>query len=91
MAHLHARVGHEQGPQVNNPFAPEWQEHLAVFLAWWKEIINHRKNTSKELFTITPEFGPAPYMPAMPFTQEPLSNQWELNCTMKDYLINQLN
>jgi len=91
IAHLHARVGHEQGPQVNNPFAPEWQEHLAVFLAWWKEIINHRKNTSKELFTITPEFGPAPYMPAMPFTQEPLSNQWELNCTMKDYLINQLN
>jgi sugar phosphate isomerase/epimerase len=91
MAHLHARVGHEQGPQVNNPFAPEWQEHLAVFLAWWKEIINHRKNTSKEFFTITPEFGPAPYMPAMPFTQEPLSNQWELNCTMKDYLINQLN
>ena len=91
MAHLHARVGHEQGPQVNNPFAPEWQEHLAVFLAWWKQIINHNKATGNELFTITPEFGPAPYMPAMPFTQEPLSNQWELNCTMKDYLINQLN
>jgi len=91
MAHLHARVGHEQGPQVNNPFAPEWQEHLAVFLAWWKQIINHNKATENELFTITPEFGPAPYMPAMPFTQEPLSNQWELNCTMKDYLINQLN
>jgi hypothetical protein len=62
-----------------------------VFLAWWKEIINHNKAIGNELFTITPEFGPAPYMPAMPFTQEPLSNQWELNCSMKDYLINQLN
>jgi sugar phosphate isomerase/epimerase len=91
ITHLHARVGHEQGPQVNNPFAPEWQEHVDVFLAWWKEIINHNKARGNELFTITPEFGPAPYMPAMPFTKEPLSNQWELNCTMKDYLMNQLN
>ena len=88
--HLHARVGHQQGPQVNNPFAPEWQEHVAVFLAWWKQIISHREHADNALFTITPEFGPAPYMPAMPFTQEPLSNQWELNCSMKEYLLNQL-
>jgi sugar phosphate isomerase/epimerase len=91
ITHLHARVGHEQGPQVNNPFAPEWQEHVDVFLAWWKQIIQHRKAEGNDQFSITPEFGPAPYMPAMPFTQEPLSNQWELNCTMKDYLMNQLN
>jgi hypothetical protein len=89
--HLHARVGHEQGPQVNNPFAPEWQEHMDVFLSWWKQIIQHRKAEGNDQFSITPEFGPAPYMPAMPFTQEPLSNQWELNCSIKDYLMNQLN
>lgn len=91
ITHLHARVGHEQGPQVNNPFAPEWQEHVDVFLAWWKQTLQHRKAEGNDQFSITPEFGPAPYMPAMPFTQEPLSNQWELNCTMKDYLMNQLN
>ncbi|WP_298136998.1 sugar phosphate isomerase/epimerase [Flavobacterium sp.] len=26
--HIHARVGFEQSPQVNNPFAPEWNTHL---------------------------------------------------------------
>lgn len=91
ITHLHARVGHEQGPQVNNPFAPEWQEHMDVFLSWWKQIIQHRKAEGNDQFSITPEFGSAPYMPAMPFTQAPLSNQWELNCSMKDYLMNQLN
>lgn len=36
--------------------------------------------------TITPEFGPAPYMPLLPFTQQPLGNQWEINRKMMERL-----
>ena len=41
--HLHARIGFEQSPQVNNPFAPEWQSYLENYLNWWKEIIEYHK------------------------------------------------
>ena len=82
VSHIHARVGHEQGPQVNDPFAPEWQNHLAVFETWWQQILEHKKQCNHSSFSITPEFGPAPYMPSMPYTQQPLGNQWNINCNM---------
>ena len=82
--HVHARVGFEQSPQVNNPFAPEWQSYLQQFLVWWKQILEQHK--AKEQFTITPEFGPYPYMPQQPFTKEPLADQKMINLKMKDYL-----
>jgi sugar phosphate isomerase/epimerase len=82
--HIHARVGFEQSPQVNHPFAPEWKKHLDQYTTWWREILTlQAQNTS---FTITPEFGPFPYMPQAPFTQQPLADQWEVNCLMKTYL-----
>lgn len=86
VSHIHARVGHEQGPQVSNPQAPEWQGHLDQFIHWWQQIITIKKQSGQSLFTITPEFGPTPYMPTVPFTQEPLSSQWDNNVFMKDYL-----
>ncbi|PCJ94752.1 MAG: xylose isomerase [Flavobacteriaceae bacterium] len=82
--HIHARVGFEQSPQVNHPFAPEWQLHLDTFTQWWQEIIDY--HSSKRDMTITPEFGPYPYMPQLPFTKEPLADQHELNCKMKTQL-----
>lgn len=36
--------------------------------------------------TITPEFGPYPYMPQTPFNKRPLANQQEINIAMKLYL-----
>ena len=84
--HIHARIGFEQSPQVNNPFAPEWKTYLEQYLCWWKEIIAIQKNKIREICTITPEFGPFPYMPQEPFTKKPLSNQWEINLQMKNYL-----
>jgi sugar phosphate isomerase/epimerase len=86
VSHIHARVGHEQGPQVSNPQAPEWQGNLYQFINWWQQIITIKKQSSQSLFTITPEFGPAPYMPTAPFTQEPLSSQWDNNVFMKNHL-----
>lgn len=82
--HIHARVGFEQAPQVNHPFAPEWISRLQIFLGWWQDIVNfhHQRNN----MSITPEFGPYPYMPQMPFDQTPLADQHGLNREMKTYL-----
>ena len=84
--HIHARVGHPEGPQVNDPRAPEWQEALDHHLAWWDAIVAEHRRRSSDSLTITPEFGPVPYMPAMPYSRAPLSDQWEVNQYMKDLL-----
>ncbi len=88
VAHIHARIGHEQGPQVNDPFAPEWENHFKVFEKWWKAIIQHKEQKNSESISITTEFGPLPYMPSMPYTKQPLSNQWNLNIKMMQHLKN---
>ena len=88
--HIHARIGFEQSPQVNNPFAPEWKNHLERYLVWWKQIMEVQSKKNNSFTTITPEFGPFPYMPEEPFTRRSLSNQWEINIQMKKYLQNSL-
>ena len=81
--HIHSRVGYPEGPQVADPRAPEWEHTLNTHLAWWDKIVEtHRQkgtNRSGGPVTITTEFGPAPYMPLMPYTQLPIGNQWEIN------------
>ncbi|QEH41777.1 sugar phosphate isomerase/epimerase [Chitinophaga sp. XS-30] len=84
--HLHARVGFPEGPQVTDPRAPENQEALRHHLAWWDQWIHHLIQTGSQRATITPEFGPYPYMAFLPFTRQPLSPQYEINCWMKDLL-----
>ena len=84
--HIHARVGFEQSPHVNHPFAPEWKKHLDLYTTWWKEIIALQSQNGAAQMTITPEVGPFPYMPQAPFTQQPLADQWEVNRLMKKYL-----
>jgi hypothetical protein len=37
--HIHARVGFEEGPQVNNPSAPEWKSTLNRHLDIWESVI----------------------------------------------------
>lgn len=86
VSHIHARVGFEQAPQVNDPFAPEWENHLKYFEGWWQKIIDHKKKAGWNTFNITPEFGPAPYMPLLPFTKQPIGNQWEINKAMMQRL-----
>lgn len=70
--HLHARVGHEQGPQVSDPRAPEWQNHLKVHETWWDMVWASQQKRGFELSTLTPEYGPAPYMPVLPYTRTPV-------------------
>lgn len=85
--HIHARVGHTQGPQVTDPRAPEWQEALNHHLLWWDKIIERKKTNNDHLLTITTEFGPPPYMITHPFTSNPLASQWDINEYIKDLFI----
>ena len=84
--HIHARVGFPEGPQIPDPRAPEWQETLAVHVNWWKQVIEQKGITGAEMFTITPEFGPYPYMQIIPHTKEPVASQWDINVYMMNYL-----
>jgi sugar phosphate isomerase/epimerase len=88
--HIHARVGHTQGPQVTDPRLPEWQVALFRHTTWWKHIIQYHQRAGLKKFTITPEFGPAPYMPHAPITLQPLADQWEINGWMMEYLKKEL-
>ncbi len=86
ISHIHSRIGFEQGSQVNDPFAPEWSRHKDIFMTWWQKIVDYQRAAGKHHLTITPEFGPVPYMPTQPFSQQPLSDQWLTNNKIKDLL-----
>ncbi|WP_309383234.1 sugar phosphate isomerase/epimerase family protein [Cerasicoccus frondis] len=84
--HIHARVGFAEGPQVPDPLAPEYREWTERHTALWMRIIEARQTANAPYLTITPEFGPPPYMPVEPFTGRPLADAWEVNVKFKDYL-----
>lgn len=84
--HLHSRIGHPQSCQVNDPRAPEWKEAMDHHLGWWDQIIANHQSLGTECFTITPEFGPANYMPTLPYTLQPVASQWDINAWMMDLL-----
>ncbi len=84
--HLHARVGYPEGPQVIDPRAPENESILSAHLAWWDALIRLKREQGAKTFTITPEYGAPPYQQVMPYTSELISNQWDINCWMKDLL-----
>ena len=84
--HIHARVGYPEGPQVPDPRAPEWNEALEVHLAWWDQVVARKRRAGDTVLTITPEFGPVPYMVALPHTRQPLASQWEINEHMMNLL-----
>ena len=84
--YLHARVGYDESAQVNHPFAPEWESTLNRFVSWWQTIIDQARDRGEEVFHICPEFGPAPYMPVLPFTGQPVADQWQINLDMMNYL-----
>ena len=84
--HVHARVGFTQGPQIPDPRLSSWQEPVSFFMALWKRIIEYQKSVVSDTLTITAEFGPPPYMWTDTKDNSPVTNQWEVNCFMKDLL-----
>jgi sugar phosphate isomerase/epimerase len=85
--HIHSRVGFAEGPQVNDPRAPEWSDALQAHLGWWDRVV-HRHRKAGTVLRITTEFGPFPYMPSLAYTQMPAGNQWEINVYMLHLLKN---
>lgn len=83
--HIHARIGHQEGPQVNDPRAPEWKSAVNAHLTWWDSVIK-RKAADGQSMTILTEFGPPTYLPTVPFTFQPLADQWDINVYMMKML-----
>lgn len=84
--HFHARIGYPGGPQVSNPAAPEWEEALQFHCQWWDAIVQNHLTLNSPVLTITCEFGPFPYMSQLPFTKQDVSDLWEVNLFMKNFL-----
>ncbi|WP_116876927.1 sugar phosphate isomerase/epimerase family protein [Terrimonas sp.] len=85
-AHIHARVGFPQGPQIPDPRNNIWVDAVQTFLQWWIRIVNNAKERKEKQITITPEFGPPPYMWTSIEDNKPIVSQWEINLFMKEIL-----
>ena len=83
--HIHARVGHSQGPSVSHPFAPEWAEALEAHRCCWQLFVDALAASGRPI-TITPEFGPDGYMPLQPFSAEPVADVASINAAMAGWL-----
>ncbi|VGO19122.1 sugar phosphate isomerase/epimerase family protein [Pontiella sulfatireligans] len=84
--HIHSRVGYDQGPQINDPRAPENAYIVERFLSWWDRIVEIHQAKDSETLTITTEFGPWPYTASLPLTQQAISSQWDINIYMMHLL-----
>lgn len=84
--HIHARVGHPEGPQITDPRAPEWQRAVNRHLDIWIRIIENFWESHSGPMTVTSEFGPPDYMPSLPYSRIPVADQWEANVYMMQAL-----
>lgn len=41
--HIHARIGHPEGPQVNDPRAPEWDDAVKAHFGWWDRVVEEKE------------------------------------------------
>lgn len=80
--HIHGRVGYEQGPQVPDFRAPEYEYSLRLHEQWWDEICAEHARKGRPYLTFTPEFGPPSYMHTLPYTNQPVVDLWEICLAM---------
>ncbi len=83
--HIHARIGYEEGPQVNDPRAPEWEYAVKKHFAWWDKVVERKKKNGERMTFLT-EFGPPLYMQTLPYTLQTVSDQWAINVHMLQLL-----
>ena len=70
--YIHARFGWAQGPQMADPSAAECETERNLQIDVWKILILEREH--KGVVYMSPEFGPPPYMPVHPHSQEPVAS-----------------
>lgn len=61
--YIHARIGHQLGPQVSDPRHERWQVQTDVFVGWWRRWLESKRQEGWPSAGINPEFGPPNYMP----------------------------
>jgi sugar phosphate isomerase/epimerase len=83
--HIHARIGHPEGPQVSDPRAPEWADAVKHHFDWWDKVVDTKKKEGKRITFLT-EFGPPDYMPTLPYTRQAVADQWAINVYMMEVL-----
>ncbi len=72
--HLHARVGYEEGPQVPDPRAGGISAASGGARAMVADGVVVQRRRGDRVSTLTPEFGPPPYLHTLPFTDVPVSD-----------------
>ena len=85
--HIHARVGYAQGPQVNDPRAPEHAVAVAAHEVWWDAIVAHQSVHGTEMLTIEPEHGVDGYQQCLPHSLKPVADVGEVNQWIRDRLV----
>jgi sugar phosphate isomerase/epimerase len=76
--HIHARVGYEEGPQVPDPRAPEYERHVLAHERWWEMVWDAQERRRMKESTLTPEFGAPDYLHTMPYSGTPVANLWDI-------------
>lgn len=76
--HIHCRVGHEEGPQVADPRAPEFEHYRHTFQGWWDRIRAHCEREGRESLVAVPEYGPPGYLQTLPYTRQPVADLWDI-------------
>lgn len=84
--HIHARIGHTQGPQVLDPQNGYWKETTERHLQLWDNIVQYHSELGTKELAITTEFGPAPYMPLLTPLPSDFDLQWNTNLWMLQLL-----
>lgn len=77
--HIHARVGFPEGPQVPDPRHPYYLEATQYFINFWSAILEYQNKLGTAILSVTPEFGPPPYMWTRLEDNAPVASQWEIN------------
>lgn len=84
--HIHARAGHAEGPQVNDPRAPEWDLAVKRHLKWWDKVVALKIKQGIKRMSFLTEFGPPDYLPVLPYTRQPVASQWDINVYIMNLL-----
>ena len=80
--HVHARVGFPEGPQIPDPKDKQFERAVKAHFEWWDVIVENHVQAGKKL-TMTPEFGPPPYMWTHLESGDAVADNWEVNSGMK--------
>ena len=76
--HIHGRVGYEEGPQVPDPRAYEYQKHKEAHEGWWEQIWKSQIEQNFEFSSFTPDYGPPPFMHTLPYSNVPVTSLSEI-------------